>query len=425
MTAAACFFTMDNNYNPKKGANFQRVSYRILRFFAGWFFRIFTNYKPERSKKIKAKTFLLIANHTVDLDPIYVVLSIRRHARFVGSANIMRGFPGCFVKWLAGPIPRYKGAPADEVTDKIKANLREGISVITFPEGNTTWDGETGYISPKIAKLAKKSGAALVTFTHKGGYLKKPRWAKYDRKGKVWGSIVNEYSAETLAEMSEEEVYETIKRDLYVNAYEEQEKVHYTYKGKRRAEGLEGPLYLCPSCGRIGSLKTFDNGIYCDCGLNFFYNEEGWLENCRSESSDEEEVITSVSEDLAALASKQKISVLEWAKLQKAHVKDNAESYKKMVLEPIFEDECTAFSKNNGTERDILAENAKIRFFGDRLEIGGKVFALEDIKEMSVFRGKRVFFSCADGYYELEFPESKASQKYLALWRVCSGKAYY
>lgn len=409
--------------NPKKGVRFQKAVYFLLWLLAGWAFRLFTRFSY-KYKKIKARTFLLVGNHTLDLDPIYVVIAARRHMRFVASANIMRGFLGRLVKLLAGPIPRYKGAPADDVAKAIKANLAAGVSVATFPEGNTTWDGETGFISKKVAVLAKESGAALVTYVNTGGYLKKPRWAKYDRHGKVFGCVVNEYSPEELAEMSVEEVYEHIKKDLYVNAYREQEKSGNLYKGKRRAEGLEGPLYLCPCCGKVGSLKSFDNGLYCDCGLNYFYGEDGRLENCMetSESPEGNEALRAFCKDGNALP--KKISVLEWSRAQKKYLQEHAEELKAMTEEPIFTDSCLVFSENDGVAHKASEENAQIRFFGDRMEVGSKSFRLSDISSVALFRGKRVFFTCLGSYFELEFEESKASQKYMALWRICTGREY-
>lgn len=405
----------------KKGHTFHKCVYAVLEFLCGWAFKLFTGFRSEKCRP-KAKTFLLLSNHTVDLDPFYVILTIRRHARFVASANIMRGFPGCLVKWLVDPIPRYKGAPADDVTKAIKDNLAAGISVITFPEGNTTWDGETGFISKKVAQLVKDSGVSLVTYVNKGGYLKKPRWAIYGRKGRVWGQVVAEYSPQELAALSVDEIYGIIKRDLYVDAYAVQEEHHYRYRGKKRAEGLRGPLYLCPSCGRVGTLKSADNGLYCECGLNYFYSEEGWLENCRDEAPETSGEPSGDGEKLRKLP--QKISVLEWSRKQKEYIKSHAEEYRASTQEPIFEDECLSFSENNGTERTALEEAPKIAFYGDRMEVGSKCFALSDISSMSVFRGKRVFFTCGELYCEMEFPEGFASQKYIAMWRICTGREY-
>ena len=94
--------------------------------------------------KISSRTFLLLGNHNNDLDWAFPVIDTRRHMRFVASANILEGFKGRIIDFLVGPIPRKKGAPAEETTKQIYESLSQGISVAIYPEGNKSWDGRTG-----------------------------------------------------------------------------------------------------------------------------------------------------------------------------------------------------------------------------------------------------------------------------------------
>ena len=48
------------------------------------------------------------------------------------------------------------------------------MNVCVFPEGNRTWDGVTAKFLPSIGKLARSSGASLVTYKLTGGYFASP-----------------------------------------------------------------------------------------------------------------------------------------------------------------------------------------------------------------------------------------------------------
>ena len=92
---------------------------------------------------------------------------------------------------------------------------------------------------------------------------------------------VRVYQPEEIKAMSEEELTKAIQNDLYTNAYKEQEQREepIAFRGKNLAENLETALYLCPSCERIGSLKSNEDIFSCSCGLNLKYTEYGYLQS--------------------------------------------------------------------------------------------------------------------------------------------------
>ena len=77
-------------------------------------------------------------------------------------------------------------------------------------EGNRSFSGETGFISPNTASLARKSGAGLITYRLHGGYLVNPRWSKEVRKGPVWGEVTGQYTHEELSAMNDAQIAEII-----------------------------------------------------------------------------------------------------------------------------------------------------------------------------------------------------------------------
>jgi 1-acyl-sn-glycerol-3-phosphate acyltransferase len=379
-----------------------RAVYSILGWGLGWLICLIFGFRA-RYTKIKSPTFLFLANHTSDLDPIYEVLGTKRHLRFVASENALRGFGGAIVSYLAGPIPRRKGASADECVDAILANLRAGVNVGIHPEGNRTWDGETGYIPPRIARVAKDSGAGLVTYRLDGGYLRTPRWARFGRRGLTRGQLVNEYSAETLASMSEGEIYDAICRDLYVDAFEEQKKSPRAYPGRKRAERLELVLFVCPVCGKIGSFVSRGDGVACrECGLKTRYDEFGFFDK--------------------AVPFK---NLLDWSRWQKSWLRENAPSLAAQTDEELTYDENVRLTCGVGRAKKLLAEGALCRVFGDRIELGGFVFLHSGFEKMSAFRWSTICFTFEGEYYEIFSNRGLSGQKYYGLWRIITGKDYF
>ena len=405
---------MSKRYDPRKGYNWNKIAIGFIRIVAGWAICLFTGYKYKPYRP-KSDTWLLLSNHTMDFDPLYDVITLKRFMRFVASANIMRGFPGCFVKWLANPIPREKGASADEVVEKVRESLNAGVPVAMYPEGNTSWDGETGFISRRTAELVKESKGSLITVRKVGGYIKMPRWSKVKRKGQSYGEVVAEYSRAQLSEMSVDEIYDIIKRDLYVNAYEEQEKRHWKYTCRALAEGLEAALYVCPVCGRVGRLSSKGDSFFCSCGAGWNYTDEGYLIPDGKKEND------TPSDFDNPFGDKAKISVLEWSKWQKSFLHENAESLAASTEEPICVDDA-------------------IRVYGDRLEVFNgnvqkgrvsedsayTVFCWKDISKLSIFRATRLFFTYRGEQYEVfvDPEKGRVGQEYYALWRICTGKEY-
>ncbi len=343
---------------------------------------------------------MLLSNHNADIDPFLVMLGTGRHARFVASANILKGFIGTVLKTLAGPIPRSKGAGADDTVKLIEENLKNGINVAMFPEGNKSWDGETCYISPRTATLVKESGVGLVTYRLDGDYMRRPRWAKSKRKGPVYGKVVAEYSAEDVAKMDEKEIYDHICRDLYVNAYEEQRIRKDKYESDDKAEGMELSAYLCPCCKRFDSISTQGNEISCTCGMHATVNEYGFFE----------------SDELPF------DNLLAWSKWEKSFLAERKE-------EEWEKDKPITTDENVWIRRNDEGENGSVSVYFDRIEVktsrNTDVYRLKDISKMGMFRSTRIYFSCGESYVELRKESGISGIKYFTLWRVLTGKEIY
>ena len=254
------------------------ILYTLIRALIRPFFYLRFNYTCERVYP-KGKPFLLICNHTTLLDPAFVGLSFKAFTYPVASAHLSgKDFASKILDFIFAPIYRIKTSSDLTTVKKIVKTMKEGHNVCLFAEGQRTSNGVSLRISEATGKLVKLCKCSLVTYRLDGGYFTHPRWAKYCRRGKMYGHKVNEYSSEQLSKMSVEDINALIASDLYENAYEKQKTEMTAYKGKALAQDLESALYICPNCHALSRLHSHGDNFECDdCGMKLSMDEYGYM----------------------------------------------------------------------------------------------------------------------------------------------------
>lgn len=233
-------------------------------------------FKPNRKEP-----YVLLGNHTFMFDVIHSQLKLRNIPYSIASRVLFVRQP---TKYLLGKIahaiPKSKGEADIQSVKTIFKVVKKGYPVLIFPEGDTTFYGETNYIEPSTYKLIKKLKVDLVTINTKGGYLSRPRWATGKRKNRrAQMDFHITIKKEDLKNMSLEEIEEVTKKAIYNNDYEYQRNVMIKHKGKQLAEGFENGTYVCPNCDSINSITTSGNSITCNsCKTIGAINEYGFIE---------------------------------------------------------------------------------------------------------------------------------------------------
>ena len=316
---------------------------------------------------------LMICNHVTNWDPLLTALSLRRHhAYFVASEHIFRnGLLSRLLVWFLGPIARKKGGSSASAVMDCMRHLAAGHSVVLYAEGDCTWDGVTHRAFPATAKLAKRCGASLVTYRLEGGYFTWPRWGKSLRRGRMRGHVVNIYSPEKLKEMSVDEINEAIYRDTLEDAWERQRKDPVVYRTKKPARSLETSLYLCPECGKIGTLRTNDREIFCSCGLR-----------------------RTVTYDGQFLPAEPMKTVADWDAWQAKSLAERSFP----EGEVLFSDENVFFSGADGSQKPVKGQICQ---YADHLEIAGMSFEENKITDMAMVKNWILLFTYERNYYEV------------------------
>ena len=224
--------------------------------------------------------FLVLANHTTDYDAFFIAKSFKEHLYFVMSDHISSiPVAGKLIQHLVQPIPITKSTHDATTVKHIFEVVKSGGSVALFPEGNKSFSGDMSEMKPTIAKLVKKLQIPLVIYGIYGGYFASPRWSKVKRLGEVRGKVKVVLQPEEYNKMSTEELFEFIKKNLRINAYDVQERQNIEFKADNRAVNIESFMYVCPQCKGISTLHGDHNLVKCNnCDYHAEFNTLGYLD---------------------------------------------------------------------------------------------------------------------------------------------------
>ena len=357
------------------------------------------NYRFEPVGKIDGPCFVL-CNHNTDADPVLLGQAFGKDLYFVATEKVTRmGLTGPFLKHFFDPILHTKGSVGIKTTIAILKHIKSGHSVGLFPEGNRSFNGISCPIPPATGRLVRRCGATLVTYRLHGGYLSAPRWSKKTRKGELWGEPAGIYSPGELQKMTDDEVQTLIERDLYVDAYEDQRKKQIAYKGKDLADGFESAFFVCPKCGKIGSLKSAGCEVSCSCGFAATYDEYGYLNTGSGER-------------------------LTLTKLDKMDRRAVAELYAKGGEDVIFKDKVTLEIVN----KDHLVEESKEIFLSagaNGIHLGDEFIPMEEIEGVAINQKNLLILNVKgkENHYECTDEKNFCALKYLYLIREAVGSA--
>lgn len=370
-----------------------RRAYRFFRWLIGPFMRWKFHYTFDPIPASQTPYFLL-CNHNLELDPVMLGIAAQAQTYFVASEHITRkGFGTWFLMRYFKPIIHTKGKAGLQSSMEILRTLKSGSNVALFPEGNRSFNGLTGPIFPATGKLAKRSGASLITYRIEGGYFTQPRWSMTLRRGKLHGRLVHIYSPDELKAMTDAEIAAAIERDLHEDAYETQSREHAAFRGHDLAVGLETTLFTCPKCGRISTLGSQHNTITCTCGFSAEYDVYGDL-------TDGDGI---------------KRTITGWDVWQREHFRALRESAGDA---PLFSDEVTVLTIDAHEIKHRCA--GTLTAYPDHFTFGSRTFTPRDLEGAAIF-SRNVLTVHADAQYEIRGTVNFCALKYLYLYEEMNG----
>ncbi len=371
-----------------------RVKNHMLHKFVISFFRFFAEPFIKHSncfsyERVPAQNgnYIVCSNHVTVTDPILISLSFRPQMYFVASEHIMqKGIVSALLKWAVDPIVRLKsGSGVNTVKDMLSC-LKNGYNVCIFPEGDCSFDGNTGPMLPTIGKLVKTCKRTLITYRFEGGYLQHPRWSAKRRKGPIRGHVVSTYTPEMLSGMTADEINKAIINDLDEHAYERQRREMNVYSSRAKAEALETLFYICPECGGIGGITSKGDSFSCTCGMSGSMDDHGFLHGIRFETLE------------------------EWDRWQ-------TERLGELAHEADFSDDAVLYHVDKKHKRKRVCAG-RVHMNAEAFSIGDIRFGLAEISDMDLIRSNYLVFIANGEHYELRGSEHFCSRKYMQLLRT-------
>jgi len=321
--------------------------------------------------------YLMVSNHTTERDMWMTGRASRQPMYFVCGEHLLRNrLYGKALRTLADPIPMPKGSAGTSAIKEMVRRLKAGKNVMLFPEGKRSYHGRTIPAPVSLGKLVKMADCALVTYRIRGGFFVQPRWSRVRQKGHVEGSVTGVWTREQLRDLTAQQITDLINEGIYENAYDTQREKMWTYRGERRAEGMEKYLFYCPRCRRFDTMAAASDTIYCtNCSLQARFDEYGFLRSEKLPFDD----------------------ILRWGELTREEFDEYVDSTpgdRVLFTEP----EVTLYRmREDYTNEDLLTGD--LLLYEDRMELDDRIFPFNEIRDLSVLFGDILLFTCDGTYY--------------------------
>lgn len=390
---------MKERKNSKKWVKARHsVILGIVRYPASLIIKLKTGIKIKKFKEQSKRQYLIVMNHQTSYDQFFVGMAFKRPVYYLATEDIFSlGFVSRLLQWALAPIPIKKQVTDVHAVMNCIRVAREGGTIALAPEGNRTYSGKTEYMNPAITKLIKKLGLPIAFFKIEGGYGLQPRWTDKLRKGHISAGVSKVLEPEEYKSMSDDELYEYIKRELYVN----EACLDYTYKSKRSAEYLERAFYVCPECG-LSRFESHGNTFKClQCGLEAEYLPTKEFKGINREF-------------------KFKFAN-DWYEYQNDYIRHlDLEQYRDTEL---YRDEANISEVIVYKHKKLIEKNAAVFLFSNRIVISTKqgehILPFDEISVISVLGRNKLNIYHKDKIYQLKGNKRFNALKYVNIYYHC------
>ncbi|HEX2958571.1 MAG TPA: lysophospholipid acyltransferase family protein [Chitinispirillaceae bacterium] len=384
--------------------------------------RPFVHFIVRRSYKFQLTTqsehfpkppFIAVANHGTFFDPWLVGVYSNTPLVYMVNDDGFRG--KSMSSWYLrniGAIPKKKGASDFKAMKAALSTLNDNYPVFIFPEGQTTWDGQTQPLYKGLEKIVKKVQCPLVMIKFQGNFLARPWWAKTIRKGRILITLKT-IPSEQINAMSSDEVFDTIKSYITHNDIKDPQNLTVPFTGNYLAEGLELFIWICNNCKSEDTLKMNGNTITCThCGTSWTIDA-----HCRFTLTDG--VTSQAAGDL-----------WDWSQMHKREVENKINSHPTLLTKNEnvtlwLENENNIFQPESTGTLELTSESLQFTTASRTRQ-----WSISQIKEYVI--QKKDIFECRDDTttYRFTFKGNSPMKwvyyfRYLNNFQICEEQGYY
>ena len=383
----------------KKNKKWRRPRHTLVYFLLNMPFRLYCRIKYgariERIKDSRKRPYLILYNHQTGFDQFFVGLTCKRPVYYLATEDIFSmGFLSRLIEYLVKPIPIKKQTNDPRAVINCIKVAKEGGTIAIAPEGNRTYSGQTCYIKPTIASLAKHLNLPIAFVKLDGGFGVQPRWSNKVRRGGMDVKIARILEPEEYKEMTDEELVELIREELWQDESFSERK-HYS---KALAEHIERAIYVCPECG-VSEFESKGDVFGCKrCGLRVRYMPDN--------------SIVGINKPLPFA------SVAEWYKYQEKTV--NSLNPLEDTEKVIAKDKVSVYEVILYDRKKLISKDACITLYGDRLvlEFGGEVMSLsfEELSATAVLGKNKINIYHDKKVYQIKGAPDFCALKYVNIY---------
>lgn len=367
----------------------------LLRLPFGLYTKAKYKIKLEKFKNYDGRQYFIVSNHQTAFDQFFVSLCYPKHIYYVASEDLFsKGWVSKLITWLVAPIPFRKSTSDLTGVRNCLRVAKEGGSISLFPEGNRTFSGTTEHMKSGVASLAKALRLPIAFYRIEGGYGAQPRWSDEVRKGKMRGYFSRIMEPEEYKDMTNEELFEVIKKELWVDEREDKTEFY----GKNNAEYLDRAMYVCPDCG-LSEFYSKKDIITCKkCGKQIKYMPDKTLQGVGFEFP--------------------YTYVKDWYAYQCNFIRNfDMSPYSE---EPIYRDD-TRYSENIYCKNKVeIDKNAKISIYSDRFVVetknGNDIYLFSDVSAATVLGKNKLNIYVGDRIFQFKGDKHFNALKYLNLY---------
>ncbi len=189
-----------------------RLTHRLAQFWAKMIYRTIPVWKLETQGlgKIQAeKTYVVVSNHQSLLDILVLLAVLPLHFKFIAKRELFWiPFFGWYM-WLARYLPLKRGDPESgrACLEKARCWLRQGVSMVFFPEGTRSPDGEIHLFKPGAFKLALEETQDILPLVISGTREAIPKYSwRIEKRARFFLSVQDPISVKEWSEKPLEEL---------------------------------------------------------------------------------------------------------------------------------------------------------------------------------------------------------------------------
>ncbi len=234
-----------------------------------------------RINKVRMKglkpPFLVLGTHHAFMDFIVTPLALFPHrANYVSE---LEGFE-YYGEWIyrqVGCLGTRKFVNDISLIKNIRRIMKRKGILVLYPEARYANVGTYSKIPASVGKLVKYLGVPVVTLNMRGNYLQSPIWNLKTRKEVLLDATLTQvYTRDEVRSATADEINDKLDMFLCYDEYAWQYDTKMAVTYENRAEGIEKPLYKCPSCLTELMMKSKGADITCaSCGHKRHMTEYG------------------------------------------------------------------------------------------------------------------------------------------------------